>query len=72
MPYYTVVKGRTNGIFTTWSLCQESVKGYSGALFKKFDTKEEAEMFIESSNECHKEISVDYYVYTDGACSYTF
>jgi len=71
MPYYAVSKGRTTGIFLTWAECQEKVKGYSGAIYKKFDTKEEAEGFIRgTSGEGHKEtIDVDYYVYTDGACS---
>ena len=74
MPFYAVAKGKTIGIHLTWPDCQESVKGYSGAIYKKFDTKAEAERFIESNREgssadCHKEVfDADYYVYTDGAC----
>ena len=70
MPYYAVAKGRTTGICMTWSECQERVKGYSGAVYKKFDTKEQAEGFIRGiSEEGHKElIPPEYYVYTDGAC----
>ena len=67
MPFYAVAKGRTTGILLTWPECQESVKGFSGAIFKKFDTKGDAEEFINSCKDCHK--SPDYYVYTDGACS---
>ena len=71
MPFYAVAKGRTTGICMTWSECQERVKGYSGAVYKKFDTKEEAEGFIRGiSEEGHKDlIPPEYYVYTDGACS---
>jgi ribonuclease HI len=70
MPFYAVAKGRTTGILLTWPECQESVKGFSGAIFKKFDTKGDAEEFINSCKDCHKDlVSPDYYVYTDGACS---
>jgi ribonuclease HI len=64
MPFYAVGKGRTTGIFTTWTECQESVKGFSGAMFKKFDTKGDAEGFIHSHKGCHKGlVSPDYYVF---------
>ena len=71
MPFYAVAKGRTTGIFLSWPECQESVKGFSGAVYKKFDTRSDAEDFIQGASEVvHKElVSPDYYVYTDGACS---
>ena len=71
MPFYAVAKGRTSGIFLTWPECQESVKGFSGAVYKKFDKRGDAEVFIQGASEVgHKDdIVVDYYVYTDGACS---
>lgn len=79
MPFYAVAKGKTVGVHMTWPDCQESVKGFSGAIYKKFDKKIEADLFVESnretlsiySNECPKEelFTPDYYVYTDGACS---
>lgn len=46
--YYAVKKGRKTGIFMTWSDCQAQVKGYSGAIFKSFPTKKEAELFLGS------------------------
>ena len=68
MPFYAVAKGRTTGIFLSWPECQESVKGFSGAVYKKFDKRSDAEEFIQGASEVgHK--SPDYYVYTDGACS---
>jgi ribonuclease HI len=72
MPFYAVAKGRTPGIFLTWPECQESVKGFSGAVYKKFDKRGDAEEFIQDPSEVgHKELvsPPDYYVYTDGACS---
>ena len=47
MPYYAVAYGRNTGIFLNWNDCNNSVKGYKNALYKKFDTKEEADNFIQ-------------------------
>ncbi|WP_062049360.1 ribonuclease H [Bacillus sp. JCM 19034] len=41
--FYVVWEGRNTGIFTSWSECEKQVKGYTGARFKSFPTKEEAE-----------------------------
>jgi ribonuclease HI len=46
MQFYAVANGRTIGIFLNWNDCNNSVKGYKNALYKKFDTKEEADNFI--------------------------
>lgn len=77
MPYYAVRKGSTIGIFTNWNECSQSVKGFPGAKFKRFETKREAEEFIGMQEDVPKKQKhpkmifdhVDYYVYTDGACS---
>ena len=44
--FYAVKKGRQTGIFLTWAQCQEQVKGYPGAIFKSFPTKEEALTYL--------------------------
>jgi ribonuclease HI len=49
MPYYAVANGKNIGIFLNWNDCNNSVKGYKNALYKKFDTKEEADIFIQSN-----------------------
>lgn len=41
--YYVVWKGRKTGIFPTWAECEAQVKGYTGARFKSFPSKAEAE-----------------------------
>lgn len=46
MPYYAVRKGRKPGIYETWNEAKEQVLGFSGAEYKKFNTKEEAEKFM--------------------------
>ena len=70
MVFYAVSNGRNVGIFINWNDCNNSVKGYKNALFKKFETKEEADAFIQSNNEKQVvDFIPEYYVYTDGACS---
>ena len=46
MAYYAVVRGFHPGIYTSWSMCQKEVSGFSGAVYKKFTKKTEAEIFI--------------------------
>lgn len=48
--FYAVRRGRTTGIFTTWSQCQQQVNGYPGASFKSFTNREEAQRFLETGN----------------------
>lgn len=43
--YYAVKEGKNPGIYETWAECQEQVRGYSGAVYKKFSTYEEAFKF---------------------------
>jgi ribonuclease HI len=50
MSYYAVANGKNIGIFTNWNDCNNSVKGYKNALYKKFDTKEDAYNFIQLNN----------------------
>ena len=80
MPYYAVARGKKPGVYTDWNTCKIQVNGYRNARYKKFDTKEAAEHFVNEPSEsentnksdnmtsptCHH---TDYYVYTDGACS---
>jgi ribonuclease HI len=41
--YYVVWRGVDPGIYEDWAECQLRIKGYEGALYKSFDSKEEAE-----------------------------
>lgn len=80
MPFYAVANGREKGIFSTWSACNQSVKGYKNATYKKFSTKAEAEEFIQRHDtknvmydqtnyvESQLTFTPDYFVYTDGSC----
>lgn len=44
--YYAVKKGKKNGIYYTWDACKEQVTGYSGAIYKSFQTLEEAKSYL--------------------------
>lgn len=41
--YYTVWKGVNPGVYDSWTDCQLQIKGFKGALYKSFNTMEEAE-----------------------------
>jgi ribonuclease HI len=44
--FYAVKVGKITGIFKTWEECKASVDGYSGAKYKGFAKKEEAEEYL--------------------------
>lgn len=45
--FYAVQNGRNQGVFNTWNDCKNQVQGYSGAIYKKFDTFAEAQAFAD-------------------------
>lgn len=68
MPFYAVAKGRKTGIFLTWDDCRKQVQdGFSKPIYKKFNTRGEAEEFIQDNtgnlasviNQSAKRISVN-------------
>lgn len=66
--FYAVKKGVRPGVYLSWSDCQNQTKGFSGAVFKSFSTRQEAEAFIAplQSPENNDE-KYDYDAYTDGS-----
>lgn len=81
--YYTVWAGHMPGIYDTWEKCQNQIKNYSGAKYKSFKTRKEAEKAIlepynshignstkqnKSSNPSHRTI-IKKSVSVDAACS---
>lgn len=46
MPFYAVKSGKTPGIYVTWKDCEKQVKGFKGAVFKKFENKQLAQDFM--------------------------
>ncbi|WP_026703344.1 ribonuclease H [Salibacterium aidingense] len=55
--YYVVWKGRRPGIYESWAECEKQVKGYAGASFKSFKSKEEARQAFESGKTSASEFS---------------
>lgn len=47
--YYAVKKGKTPGIYLAWDDCKAQTEGYSGAIYKSFQSIEEAENFVRGS-----------------------
>ncbi|WP_208559340.1 viroplasmin family protein [Marinilactibacillus kalidii] len=66
--FYAVKKGRKPGIYTTWPQAQQQISGYSGAEFKSFATKQEAEQFI-NPKEVVSTVSAEdtVFAYVDGS-----
>lgn len=63
--FYAVRKGRTPGIYRTWPEAQREVTGFKGAEFKSFKTSEEAEAYM---NDSEQEIALDGLIaYVDGS-----
>ena len=51
MPFYAVYKGFETGIFDNWKDCSRSIIGFSGAIYKKFNEKEDAQYFYKNGKE---------------------
>ena len=45
--FYAVRRGRTTGIFTSWSLCHAQVSGWSNNQYKGFNTEQEALAYLQ-------------------------
>ena len=48
--YYAVQKGKKPGVYSNWNDCKAQVTGFSGAVYKKFATRAEAEAFAAADN----------------------
>lgn len=51
--FYVVWSGVCPGIYTSWTECQLQVKGYEGARFKSFESREEAERALAASPDAY-------------------
>ncbi|KAJ6840760.1 putative serine racemase [Iris pallida] len=50
MSYYVVLKGRKQGVYTTWADCYMQVNGYKGACYFKCHDYEEARGYFQSND----------------------
>ena len=51
--YYVVWKGRARGIYDSWAECEVQVKGFTGAEYKSFPTREMAERAFRNDYETY-------------------
>ena len=68
--FYAVRNGRVPGIYTTWDDCKLQVSGFSGASYKSFSNRADAEAFLNPPN--HTQVfnkSNALTVYVDGSFS---
>ena len=45
--FYAVKIGRKPGIYLTWDECKQQVDKFKGAVYKSFNSKDEAKVFLE-------------------------
>jgi ribonuclease HI len=73
--FYAVKNGREIGVFSNWDDCKKSVHGFTGAIYKSFTVKEDAENYIKQDQDstkrlAHNEIDkckTKYAAYVDGS-----
>lgn len=72
--FYAVKVGKQPGIYKTWDECKEQVSGFSGAVYKGFLTKKEAEEFLSGKYAVNAGVNtgssvedVDVTIYVDGS-----
>lgn len=49
--YYAVKNGKNPGVYFNWDDCKKQVTGYKGAIYKKFESMEEAKKFVNNEKE---------------------
>ncbi|MFR1820593.1 MAG: viroplasmin family protein [Lactococcus petauri] len=64
--YYAIRNGRKTGIFEIWSIAEKQVKGFPGAQYKSFTSKEDAENYLSPKSVQTNENS-DWQAYVDGS-----
>ncbi len=52
--YYVVWKGKKTGVFSTWEACKKQIDGYTGAQYKAFTNKAEADTAVKKSYNDYK------------------
>lgn len=69
--FCAVKQGKNPGIYKTWDECKAQVEGFSGALYKGFSTRKEAEIYlsgnVEPVIESDKSKEADITIYVDGS-----
>ena len=67
--FYGVKAGVTPGVYNTWGECEPLIKGYPGAEYKSFSTREEAESYVMGKAPVTRELPPEntLFAYVDGS-----
>lgn len=67
--FYAVKKGKIPGLYKTWDECKAQVDGFSGALYKGFSTRKEAENYLDGNIESEEDSlnEAEVTIYVDGS-----
>ena len=57
MSFYVVHKGIIPGIYSTWDECKKNINRFSGAIYKKFNNKDDASYFLLNGKTKEKSIN---------------
>lgn len=66
--YYTIWEGKQTGVFDKWKTCEQYIKGYQGAKYKSFESRQDAEIayqrqwtdYIRPKTTHSKTLAIDY------------
>lgn len=64
--FYAVRAGHQRGVFPTWEDCKAQTAGYSGAVYKAFNTLVDAEAFVAGKNPKKEDEPVRFYAVAVG------
>lgn len=65
--FYAVKIGRKPGVYRSWDACKTVVAGYKGAVYKSFQTLEEASAFAGQDTEMETDTVPGIYAFVDGS-----
>lgn len=69
--YYAVKVGRVPGVYTSWDDCEEQVDGFSGAEYKSFGLRDQAEAYLSNTfneqSEKDEKSNFEAIAYVDGS-----
>lgn len=75
MKYYAVKHGLVPGVYESWEECKAQVTGFSNALYKSFNSKEDAERYLKGDREsrmCNGPIAIVDGSYDDQTKNYSY
>ncbi|WP_288867779.1 ribonuclease H family protein [uncultured Parvimonas sp.] len=63
--YYAVKVGKSTGIFETWDECKKQVTGFSGAIYKSFQSLDKAKEYLDDKNIALKSEEFEFEITSD-------